>query len=65
MCEHEVAETLSCRSPQKEGELCPAVCNSPRLCTSGRKSMLLTKLLKEFQFSTAALVFGDQNNASN
>lgn len=30
-----------------------------------KKSMLQTKLLKNFRFGAAALVFGDQNNVSN
>lgn len=61
----EVLAVLSCHTLQKEGGMCYALCNRPQLFTDAKKSMLFTKLLKDFRFSAAALVFGDQNNVSN
>lgn len=61
----EVLAALSCHTLQKEGGMCCALCSRPQLFTDGQKSMLLTKLLKDFRFSAAALVFGDQNNVSS
>lgn len=45
---------------------CHAMCNGSWLYTSGeKKEALLSCLLKEFGIRAAAVVFGDENNASD
>lgn len=63
VCEVLGSVILPHTAPGRRDVLCPI--QQTTVIHRWKKSMLLTKLLKDFRFSAAALVFGDQNNASN